>query len=289
MPALRAGGGSRPRPLGASLPPPAACGPLPMPTLGGLGAARPARLRRSGSCGGWSPPAAAQVCAPAGLASRQPLRGATQSGRKAKPPAGAASRALPPASPAPAAASVLRAAPPPLVGAFGAVRPSGPGVPGSGQPPRAGPPAALPPLGPPGVAAPPRCGVPPPSRGAASAPSGRGPCAAAILTPRVRALPALRVAALVRASRGWGAGVRRLRAGLPHRKPSDKAKTSRLRRALSDDLRCGVAQIRAMPRPDASIRRQKNPLPHAAGFLQASTCRPKSLCSKNGVNRQEAG
>lgn len=119
MPALRAGGGSRPRPLGASLPPPAACGPLPLPTLGGLGAARPARLRRSGSCGGWSPPAAAQVCAPAGLASRQPLRGATQSGRKAKPPVGAASRALPPASPAPVAASVLRAAPPPLVGALG--------------------------------------------------------------------------------------------------------------------------------------------------------------------------
>lgn len=296
MPALRAGGGSRPRPLGASLPPPAACGPLPLPTLGGLGAARPARLRRSGSCGGWSPPAAAQVCAPAGLASRQPLRGATQSGRKAKPPAGAASRALPPASPAPAAASVLRAAPPPTRGGFwgGAalrpgrawLRPAAPRWPACGSA-CAG--AALPPLGPPGVAAPPRCGVPPPSRGAASAPSGRGPCAAAILTPRVRALPALRVAALVRASRGWGAGVRRLRAGLPHRKPSDKAKTSRLRRALSDDLRCGVAQIRAMPRPDASIRRQKNPLPHAAGFLQASTCRPKSLCSKNGVNRQEAG
>ena len=138
MPALRAGGGSRPRPLGASLPPPAACGPLPLPTLGGLGAARPARLRRSGSCGGWSPPAAAQVCAPAGLASRQPLRGATQSGRKAKPPSGAASRALPPASPAPVAASVLRAAPPPRSGGCGAVRPSGPGVPGSGQPPRGG-------------------------------------------------------------------------------------------------------------------------------------------------------
>ena len=138
MPALRAGGGSRPRPLGASLPPPAACGPLPLPTLGGWGAARPARLRRSGSCGGWSPPSAAQVCAPSGLASRQPLRGATQSGRKAKPPSGAASRALPPASPAPVAASVLRAAPPPLVGAFGAVRPSGPGVPVSGQPPRGG-------------------------------------------------------------------------------------------------------------------------------------------------------
>lgn len=138
MPALRAGGGSRPRPLGASLPPPAACGPLPLPALGGLGAARPARLRRSGSCGGWSPPAAAQVCAPAGLASRQPLRGATQSGRKAEPPAGAAARALPPASPAPVAASVLRAAPPPRVGAFGAVRPSGPGVHGCGQPPRGG-------------------------------------------------------------------------------------------------------------------------------------------------------
>lgn len=40
--------------------------------------------------------------------------------------------------------------------------------------------AALPTPGPPGVAAPPRCGVPPPSRGAASAPSGRVPCAAAI-------------------------------------------------------------------------------------------------------------
>ena len=118
----------------------------PLPALGGLGAARPARLWRAGSCGGWSPPSAAQVCAPSGLASRQPLRGATQSGRKAKPPSGAASRALPPASPAPVAASVLRAAPPPLVGAFGAVRPSGPGGPGLGQPPRAGPPAALPAL-----------------------------------------------------------------------------------------------------------------------------------------------
>ena len=89
MPALRAGGGSRPRPLGASLPPPAASGPLPLPTLGGLGAARPARLRRSGLCGGWSPPAAAQVCAPAGLASRQPLRGGTPPQSKAKPLRGA--------------------------------------------------------------------------------------------------------------------------------------------------------------------------------------------------------
>lgn len=89
MPALRAGGGSRPRPLGASLPPPAACGPLPLPTLGGWGAARPARLRRSGKCGGWSPPAAAQVCAPSGLASRQPLRGGTSPQSKAKPLRGA--------------------------------------------------------------------------------------------------------------------------------------------------------------------------------------------------------
>lgn len=120
MPALRAGGGSRPRPLGASLPPPAACGPLPLPTLGGLGAARPARLRRSGICGGWSPPAAAQVCAPAGLASRQPLLGGTSPRRKAKPPAGAASRALPRSSPSPVAASVLRRGPaPPSVGAVG--------------------------------------------------------------------------------------------------------------------------------------------------------------------------
>lgn len=225
MPALRAGGGSRPRPLGASLPPPAACGPLPLPTLGGWGAARPARLRRSGCCGGWSPPAAAQVCAPAGLASRQPLRGATQSGRKAKPPAGAASRALPPASPAPVAASVLRRGPAPtLWGLWGRprlrpgrarLRPAAPRWPAYGSA-RAG--AALPPLGPPGVAAPPRCGVPPPSRGAASAPLSpaapvrglglavrRGPCAAAIFTPRARALPALRVAALSRASRAAGA------------------------------------------------------------------------------------
>lgn len=115
MPALRAGGGSRPRPLGASLPPPAACGPLPLPTLGGLGAARPARLRRSGICGGWSPPAAAQVCAPAGLASRQPLLGGTPPRRKAKPPAGAAARALPRSSPSPVAASVLRRGPAPTL------------------------------------------------------------------------------------------------------------------------------------------------------------------------------
>ncbi len=69
------------------------------------------------------------------------------SAKQGQAPAGrACGAALLCSSPAPVAASVLRAAPPPLVGAFGAVRPSGPGVPGSGQPPRAGPPAALPAL-----------------------------------------------------------------------------------------------------------------------------------------------
>lgn len=164
MPALRAGGGSRPRPLGASLPPPAACGPLPLPTLGGLGAARPARLRRSGLCGGWSPPAAAQVCAPAGLASRQPLRGGTPPQSKAKPPSGrACGAALLCSSPAPVAASVLRRGPAPtLWGLWGRprlrpgrawLRPAAPRWPACGSA-RAG--AALPTLGPPGVAAPPR-------------------------------------------------------------------------------------------------------------------------------------
>lgn len=99
MPALRAGGGSRPRPLGASLPPPAAYGPLPLPTLGGLGAARPARLRRSGICGGWSPPAAAQVCAPAGLASRQPLLGGTPPAPQGQAPCGGRCAGLAPLLP----------------------------------------------------------------------------------------------------------------------------------------------------------------------------------------------
>lgn len=278
---------SRPqRPAGRyPCPPWAAWAPPAPPACGGRGVvAAGRRLRRLRSAPLRGLPAASRCAGPPSRAARpSPLRGPLRG-------------PCPPASPAPVAASVLRRGPAPtLWGLWGRprlrpgrvwLRPAAPRWPACGSA-CAG--AALPPLGPPGVAAPPRCGVPPPSRGAASAPSGRGPCAAAILTPRVRALPALRVAALVRASRGWGAGVRRLRAGLPHRKPSDKAKTSRLRRALSDDLRCGVAQIRAMPRPDASIRRQKNPLPHAAGFLQASTCRPKSLCSKNGVNRQEAG
>ena len=63
-------------------PAPAACGPLTLPTLcGGGAAARPASpfgsvremWRLVAACGG------------SGQASRQPLRGATQSGRKAKP------------------------------------------------------------------------------------------------------------------------------------------------------------------------------------------------------------
>ena len=250
MPALRAGGGSRPRPLGASLPPPAARGPLPLPTLGGLGAARPARLRRSGLCGGWSPPAAAQVCAPAGLASRQPLRGGTPPQRKAKPLRGRLRRALRCSSPAPVAASVLRRGPAPtLWGLWGRprlrpgrarLRPAAPRWPACGSA-RAG--AALPALGPPGVAAPPRSRRPAAKpRGGVRAPAGRGPCAAAIFTPRARALPALRVAALSRASRaagarGYAACGRDGHTGAHPARPRQAAS-----RALPDDLRRGKRQ-----------------------------------------------
>lgn len=69
------------------------------------------------------------------------------SAKQGQAPAGrACGAALLCSSPAPVAASVLRAAPPPRSGGCGAVRPSGPGGPGFGQPPRAGPPAALPAL-----------------------------------------------------------------------------------------------------------------------------------------------
>ena len=159
----RGEGGSRPRPLGASLPPPAACGPLPLPALGGLGAARPARLRRSGKCGGWSPPAAAQVCAPAGLASRQPLRGGTSPQSKAKPLRGAPA-ARPCFAPPPRRLR-RRCSGPPRPHSWGLwggaalrpgrawLRPAAPRWPACGSA-CAG--AALPALGPPGVAAPPR-------------------------------------------------------------------------------------------------------------------------------------
>ena len=235
MPALRAGGGSRPRPLGASLPPPAACGPLPLPTLGGWAPPAPP------ACGGRGVVAAGRRLRRLRSA---PLRGLPAASRCAGPPSRAA-------RPSPLRGPLRGPCPPPAPRRLRR-RCSGPPRPHSwGLLGRCGPPAraclapasrlaaALPTLGPPGVAAPPGCGVPPPSRGAASAPSGRVPCAAAIFTPRVRALPALRVAALVRASRGWGAGLRRLRAGQPHRSTSGKAKTSRLRRALPDDLRRG--------------------------------------------------
>lgn len=99
MPALRAGGGSRPRPLGASLPPPAASGPLPLPTLGGLGAARPARLRRSGICGGWSPPSAAQVAPLRGLPAASRCSGAPPRAARPSPLRGRAPRGLAPLLP----------------------------------------------------------------------------------------------------------------------------------------------------------------------------------------------
>lgn len=128
---------SRPqRPAGRyPCPPWAAWAPPAPPACGGRGyvaAGRRLRRLRSRPCGACQPPAVARghLPAPQGQA----------------PFGGALRAALPRSSPSPVAASVLRAAPPPLVGAFGAVRPSGPGGPGSGQPPRAGPPAALPAL-----------------------------------------------------------------------------------------------------------------------------------------------
>lgn len=169
------------------------------PAPSGLRAATPAHPGRLGRRPP-RPPAAVGVMwrlvaafggsgrAPAGLASRQPLLGGTSPRRKAKPPFGGALRAaLPRSSPSPVAASVLRRGPAPtLWGLWGRprlrpgrawLRPAAPRWPACGSA-RAG--AALPALGLPGVAAPPRCGVPPPSCGAASAPSGRVPCAAAI-------------------------------------------------------------------------------------------------------------
>lgn len=113
--------GSRPWPgaPGRVPPAPAACGPLTLPTLcGGGAAARPACLRQSGKCGGWSPPAAAQAKPAASRCAGPPSPAARPS------PCGAASRALPPASPAPVAALVLRGGPAPTM--WGAVGPSAP-------------------------------------------------------------------------------------------------------------------------------------------------------------------
>lgn len=133
-------------------PAPAACGPLTLPTLCGGGAAvRPACLRQSGKCGGWSPPVGGS-----GQASRQP-RGATQSGRKAKPLRGRFA-GLAPGQPR-AGCGVGAPWPGPHTGAWGpsALRP---GRRRSGQPCQPGPRlrrrpgrAALPTHSPPGVAA----------------------------------------------------------------------------------------------------------------------------------------
>lgn len=169
---------SRPqRPAGRyPCPPWAAWAPPAPPACGGRGvvaAGRRLRRLRSRPCGACQPPAVARghLPAPQGQA----------------PFGGALRAALPRSSPSPVAASVLRRGPAPtLWGVWGRprlrpgrawLRPAAPRWPACGSA-RAG--AALPALGPPGVAAPPRCGVPPPSRGAASAPSGRVPCAAAI-------------------------------------------------------------------------------------------------------------
>lgn len=302
MPALRAGGGSRPRPLGASLPPPAACGPLPLPTLGGLGAARPARLRRSGLCGGWSPPSAAQVA---------PLRGLPAASRCAGVP-------LRKARPSPCGARLRRGLALLLpragrgVGAPARPGPHSVGAVGPSAPPAR---ACLAPASRPALArlrlCPRWCGsaCARPARRSGPAPlaasrrraAGRRPRPCGSRPVRGRNFYAARKGLarfagrgpVPRFARGWGAGLRRLRAGLPHRKPSDKAKASRLRRALSDDLRCGAAQTRAMHRPDAQgIRRQQKPLSGnqqpGEGLLRINDA-GQILCSKNGVNRQEAG
>lgn len=123
--------GSRPWPgaPGRVPPAPAACGPLTLPTLcGGGAAARPACLRQSGKCGGWSPPAAAQAKPAASRCAGPPSPAARPS------PCGAASRALPPASPAPVAALVLRGGPAPTMWGLWGRPPLRPGRRRSGQP-----------------------------------------------------------------------------------------------------------------------------------------------------------
>ena len=213
----------------------------------------PARLGAAGGkaegcqpCGLVGAPVRALWARP-GQVGPQPLLGGTPPRRKAKPLRGALRAALPRSSPSPVAASVLRRGPAPtLWGLWGRprlrpgrawLRPAAPRWPACGSA-RAG--AALPALGPPGVAAPPR------SRRPAAKPRG----GVRALWGAARARPQFRRRALgpcplcgsrpLSASRAAGArGLRRLRAGRPHRSTSGKAKASRLRRALPDDLRRG--------------------------------------------------
>lgn len=169
---------SRPlRPAGRHpCPPWAAWAPPAPPACGGRGyvaAGRRLRRLRSRPCGACQPPAVARghLPAPQGQA---PLRGRAPRGlAPLLPLAGRGVGA--PGRPAPTRGGFWGGAA--LRPGRARLRPAAPRWPACGSA-CAG--AALPPLGPPGVAAPPRCGVPPPSRGAASAPSGRGPCAAAI-------------------------------------------------------------------------------------------------------------
>lgn len=119
-------------------PAPAACGPLTLPTLcGGGAAARPACLRQSGKCGG------GRRLRRLRSSRRLPLLGGTLPQSKAKPLRGR-SAGLALLLPLAGCGVGAPGRPAPTNGGFGALRPSGPGGPVSGQPPRAGPPAALP-------------------------------------------------------------------------------------------------------------------------------------------------
>ena len=149
-------------------PAPPACGPTPCPPWAAAvpPPARPAPSGLSGKCGGWSPPVGGS-----GQASRQPLRGATQSGRKAKPLRGRFAGLAPgqpragcgagaPGRPGPHDVGAVGPSAPPARSA--ALRPALPAWPRLRRRPGR---AALPSHSPPGVAAPPPRGVPPPSRG----------------------------------------------------------------------------------------------------------------------------
>lgn len=223
-------------------PAPAACGPLTLPTLcGGGAAARPACLRQSGKCGGWSPPVGGS-----GQASRQPLRGATQSGRKAKPLRGRFAGLAPgqpragcgvgaPGRPGPHDVGAVGPSAPPARSA--ALRPALPARPRLRRRPCR---AALPTHSPPGVAALPGSRWPTsgprqaarqalaPLRAASSLPAcaGRSARAAAAGRNLDRRAHWRRKRRLPRASRAAGRRVRRLRAGVPAVSPAGKAKAS---------------------------------------------------------------